>query len=198
MKILFAAPDRDLLECYKELLEGEYGEIVTAFDGAQVLTLLSAESFDAVIIDRALPRVDGKTLIRRISERKLPVIVLTDEPVSARLLAEEPLPNEYLAYPFGVKKLSDTISSVLQKASSGERIRIGDAEIALSGFRIINGPSLTGREIDVLRSLIGGSPVTTADGAYISALNAKFALSGSGVRIRYRAQKGFETVTNDE
>ncbi|MBR6915826.1 MAG: response regulator, partial [Clostridia bacterium] len=83
MKILFAAPDRDLLECFKQLLAGEFGETVTAFDGTQVLTLLSAENFDAVILDRALPRVDHKTLVARIREKDLPSVVLTDEPVSA-------------------------------------------------------------------------------------------------------------------
>ena len=42
MKILFAAPDRDLLECFKQLFETDLGETVTAFDGTQVMTLLSA------------------------------------------------------------------------------------------------------------------------------------------------------------
>ena len=59
MKILFAAPDRDLLECFRKLLETDLGETVTAFDGTQVLTLLASESVDAVILDRDLPRVPG-------------------------------------------------------------------------------------------------------------------------------------------
>ena len=48
MRILFAAPDRDLLECYKKLLESDFGETVTAFDGTQVYSLMSAEKFDIV------------------------------------------------------------------------------------------------------------------------------------------------------
>ncbi|MBR7032325.1 MAG: hypothetical protein IKI03_01670 [Clostridia bacterium] len=198
MKILFAAPDRDLLECFKQLLAGEFGETVTAFDGTQVLTLLSAENFDAVILDRALPRVDHKTLVARIREKDLPSVVLTDEPVSARLLTDEVLPNEYLSYPFDAKKLSAVIKGVLEKSSSAERINVEDVGITVREFRIKNGPGLTAGEIDVLKSLIEGRPVTTSDGAYISALNAKFAGVGSKVRIRYRAKKGFIAVTENE
>ncbi len=198
MKILFAAPDRDLLECCKKLLESDIGETVTAFDGTQVVSLLSTESFDAVILDRMLPRVDIKTLVSRIHEKKLPVIVLTDEPVSARILTDEPLPDEYLPYPFDAKKLSGVINRVLDTASSGGKIIVGDAGIAVFGSRIDNGPRLTAKEIGVLESLTGGEAVTTADGAYISALNAKFEAVGSKARIRYRAKKGFEMVTEDE
>ena len=96
MKILFAAPDRDLLECFRKLLETDLGETVTAFDGTQVLTLLATESVDAVILDRDLPRVDHPTLVSRIREKNIPVVVLTDGPVTAAMLTGEPTANEYL------------------------------------------------------------------------------------------------------
>ena len=56
----------------------------------------------------------------------------------------------------------------------------------------------TAGEIRVLRSLANGEAVSSDDGAYITSLNAKFAACGSKTRIRYRAKKGFETVTEDE
>ena len=37
MRILLAAPDRDLLDCYRSILQADFGETVTAFDGTQVL-----------------------------------------------------------------------------------------------------------------------------------------------------------------
>ncbi len=198
MKILFASPDRDLLDCFRQLLDGEFGETVTAFDGTQVLTLISSENFDGVILDFSLPRVDNKTLITKIREKKLPVVVLTDGPVTSRLLTEEPLPNDYLSYPFGFEKLSHVIRGVIEKASSGEKRKTGDIEIDIPSFRIKNGPGLTSKEIDVLSSVINGGLVTTSDGAFISALNAKFAKAGSKIRIGYKATKGFELVTYDE
>ena len=58
MRVLFAVPDRDLLRCYDKLLEAAFGDVVTAFDGTQVLTMLIEEQYDIVVLDRKLPRVE--------------------------------------------------------------------------------------------------------------------------------------------
>lgn len=198
MKILFAAPDRDLLECYKQLLEKDLGEIVTAFDGTQVLALLSTENFDAAILDCSLPRVDHKKLVAKMQEKKIPIVALINETVSVRHLTEEPLPNAYLPYPFDAKKLCEVINGALEKASSDEKICVGDVEVIVSEFRIKNGSKLTDKEIDALRAISSCQPLTTADGVCIGALNVKFERSDYKTRIRYGIKKGFEAVTEDE
>ena len=103
MRIMLAAPDRDLLECYKKLLEDDLGETVTAFDGTQVLSLLSTESFDVVILDDALPRIGFDKLAKRIGEEKIPLVVLTD--VAARL-----------TYPFTPETIESVIRDAFEKA----------------------------------------------------------------------------------
>ena len=198
MKILFAAPDRDLLECCKKLLETDCGETVTAFDGTQVLYMLEHESFDIVILDRDIPRIDYRKIISRIHEKELPVILLIDEPVSARQLTEEALPTAYLSYPFTSGQLGGVIQDITEKLSSGENLDIFGTEIIVSEFRLAGGCRLTVKEIDVLRSLLCGEHVTTSDGAYISALNEKFTRTGSKARIRYMTGNGFELVAENE
>lgn len=198
MKILLAAPDRDFLACYSKLLEPEFGEIVTAFDGPQIIALLSVEPFDGVILDSNLPRMAVKTIIARVHEKGVPVLVLTPSSVSAHQLIEEPLPNGYLSYPFTAAALTDALRDMLEKTSSSERLSFGGVEIDVPGFRIRGGPSLTGGEIDVMRALQNGEPLSADDGACISALNAKLARVGSKVSIKYRSKKGFELVSEDE
>ena len=198
MKILFAAPERDLLECYKILLEEDFGETVTAFDGTQAASLLSTENFDIVVLDRDIPRIDHKKLTQLAHKNNSPVIVLTDEPVSAAQLTEDVIPNAYLSYPFNPEEMEDKIRDMIDKATSDEKLTVGDTEIEVSGFRIKDGPRLTSTEINVLQSLKNGGSVTTEDGAYISALNAKFTQTGTKTRIKYKEKKGFELVTEDE
>ena len=198
MKILFAAPERDLLECYKILLQEDFGETVTAFDGTQVASLLSTENFDIMVLDRDIPRIDHKKLTQLAQKNKTPVIVLTDEPVSASQLTEDVIPNAYLSYPFNTEELEDKIREMIDKACSDEKLSVGDTEIGVSDFRIIDGPSLTSTEINVIKSLVNGGSVTVDDGAYISAINTKFLKTGSKTRIKYRTRKGFELVTEDE
>ena len=122
MKILFAAPDRDLLECYKKLFEADLGETVTAFDGTQVLSLLMTESFDVLILDRNIPRVDYEKIIERANGKSVPTIVLTDETVGARA-AEKALPNGWLSYPFTFARIKETILEALEKRKIEERTK---------------------------------------------------------------------------
>ena len=117
MKILFAAPDRDLLECYKKLFEDDLGQTVTAFDGTQVITLLSAESFDHLILDRNIPRVDHHVIIERANNSCIPVVLLTDEPAGVRQQAE----NGSLAYPFTFERIKEAVRDALDKSQSMER-----------------------------------------------------------------------------
>ncbi len=120
MKILFAAPDRDLLECYKKLLEDDVGETVTAFDGTQVLTLLATEGFDVLILDKKIPRVDHKTILERASGKCVPVIVLTDESAASRR-PEEHFSNGALSYPFTFARLKDAVRDTLGDNRNNER-----------------------------------------------------------------------------
>ncbi|MBR5746367.1 MAG: hypothetical protein IKX92_03810 [Clostridia bacterium] len=195
MRILFAAPDRDLLECYKKLMESDFGETVTAFDGTQVYSLMSAEKFDIVIIDSGIPRVDCKKLLLQAQETCTPVILLTEKPVRAGTLTDETVSNEYLVYPFAPAQVVQTVRGILEKAASGERLHIDGMEINVPEFRIAGGPRLTSKEIDVVRTLLSGGIVSADDGPYVSALNSRFASVGSNVRIKYGTKKGFELVT---
>ena len=198
MRILLAAPDRDLLECYQKLLEADLGETVTAFDGTQVLYLLSSEQFDIVVLDSEIPRIDYRHLVGRMREQGLPVIVLINEPVSVRRLTETPPANNYLSYPFSAADLAEIIKDTLEKKESGERMTVYGRDIDISAFRIEGGPYLTGGELDVLKALTEGRRVTDSQGVYVSALNMKLLEAGSRAKIRYRTGKGFELVNEDE
>ena len=110
MRILLAAPDRDLLTCYREILAVPFGEVVTAFDGTQVLSLLQTESFDLVLLDSDIPRVSRKGLFRRIREKKIPVIEMT----AGRNLPGDPAPDAVLTYPFTPEEICAAVSSQLQ------------------------------------------------------------------------------------
>ena len=198
MLILFASPHRDLLECCKKLFDHDLGETVTAFDGTQVLYLLAKESFDIVILDRYIQRVDSREITERVHRKNIPVVILTYDSLSAHTLTEEPVPNAYLPYPFDSEKISGVISNVLAKAASGETLKAGKAEIEVAKFRIKDGPRLTADEIDVLKAIAEGKRVASKDRVFISSLNAKLAKAGSDTRIKYRAKKGFEQVTENE
>lgn len=199
MRILLAAADRDLLRSYRKLLGDALGEIVTAFDGAQVLTLTADESFDVMVLNEDIPRVEYTHIVQRMTNAGMPVIVLLNEPIGTQVLQGSPLANAYLSFPFRSEELIELIRDVSEKAASEERFIAVDAEVDVPRFRLTNGPRLTAAEIDLLRLLSEGKAVDAAKiGVYISALNGKLDKINSKARVRYRAGEGYQLVTLDE
>lgn len=100
MRILLAVSERDLLECYKLLLEGEGMEVLTAFDGAQALAIATTKRPDAVVLDVHLPRVDHLTLVRRLKNNDIPVLILSDSPEDREKLRLKATADTVLIHPF--------------------------------------------------------------------------------------------------
>jgi DNA-binding response OmpR family regulator len=79
MKILIVDDDQNILRLYKEELEEEGYEIVTASNGQEAMEQFERESPDLVTLDILLPDVDGIKLLRQMKEKRprLPVIMST-------------------------------------------------------------------------------------------------------------------------
>ena len=198
MRILLAAPDRDLLQCCSELLARDAGETVTAFDGTQVMTLLDTESFDLTLLDRSLPRIGSPHIIARMNERRIPTVVLLNSTVKMQDLMEQPLPVDYLSYPFDPEELLNEVKDVVALASSGEQLSFGDMEADTVTFRLKGGERITAAEFRMLKSLLTGQRLEKAGlGVYAGALNEKLAKQHSRVRIRYRAGEGYQLVKDE-
>ncbi len=198
MRILLAAPDRDLLQCCSELLARDAGETVTAFDGTQVMALLDTESFDLALLDRSLPRIGIPHIIGRLIERRIPVVVLLNGAVTLTDLMDQPLACDFLSYPFESEELIDEVRTVAGLASSEERVAFGDMEIEARAFRINGGERVTAAEYRMLKALTSGERLEKAELAvYAGALNEKLAKQKSRVRIRYRAGEGYQLVQDE-
>ena len=117
MRVLFAAPDRDLLRCFQKLLCPPAEEVVTAFDGTQVLALLEAGRYDLAVLDCELPRVKVQQLLQRLKEADIRTIVLVNEP--GRQLQGD----AFLSYPFSSAELIDAIRTL-----TAENIKFSNEE----------------------------------------------------------------------
>ena len=79
---LLVVDDEEInLEIISEYLEGEQYELTMVENGERALAALGAQSFDAVILDRMMPGLDGLEVLRRMQQdarlRVVPVIMQT-------------------------------------------------------------------------------------------------------------------------
>jgi CheY-like chemotaxis protein len=102
-------------------------EVVESFDGEDVLNQLAIRSFDVVLLDTCMPKLNGQVVLDRIRHGRipgvtseLPVIAVTARAVEEdreRFLAMGM--NEYLVKPFAMQQLQETIEGVVGNTRSG-------------------------------------------------------------------------------
>jgi len=113
--------NRDVAE---RILSGEGASVELAGDGSAALTALgnSPDGFDIVLMDMQMPVMDGYTATRQIRATealaKMPVVALTAGAFKAqRDLALKAGVNAFVAKPFDVEQLVDTIVELTRAAS---------------------------------------------------------------------------------
>jgi two-component system OmpR family response regulator len=65
-RLLLVEDDDDTREMYGEMLRFAGYEVVAARNGQQAIALAAKDRFDLVILDVALPKVDGITVVRTL------------------------------------------------------------------------------------------------------------------------------------
>ncbi len=200
MKILLESSDRDLLHSYAKLLTLDGHEVVSAFDGAQVLSMLQEQGWDLLLLEDAPPRVKREILISVARDQEVPVIVMLCGRLQVRHLLRSDLPEAYLSLPFLPTDLAGLIESVRCKKASDEHLPCGDATIDVGAFRFVDSTvRLTVQEMDLLghpevRQKPGSKLVRTL----ILALNEKLSRLGKATRLIYEYGKGYGLVNQDD
>lgn len=90
-------------------------------DGEEAEAALSTTSYDAVVLDLGLPKMDGLSLLRRLRSRQnpVPVLVLTARgAVGDRVAGLDAGADDYLAKPFDLAELQARLRALLRRSKS--------------------------------------------------------------------------------
>ena len=79
MKVMIVDDDPHVLRYYKEELEDEQYDVVTASSAKEAMEIFERENPDIVTLDIVMPDMDGISVLRWMKERKpnIPVIMST-------------------------------------------------------------------------------------------------------------------------
>ena len=115
-KILIVDDEPGIQAMIKALLTMAGHESVTAEDGLKALELITNNTFDLIITDLRMPRMDGLSLIRKVAAlgTSIPVILVTGytSPETASEAIKLGVCG-YLAKPFKIDELLSTVGSAL-------------------------------------------------------------------------------------
>jgi DNA-binding response OmpR family regulator len=119
-------------------LRKEGYDVIPALDGREALDRLRDDSFDLVVLDVMLPRMDGFDVCRAIRSRStVPIIMLTAKTEETdKVLGLELGADDYITKPFSVREFRSRVKAVLRRAALAqpetqfeEPIEAGDLHI---------------------------------------------------------------------
>ena len=120
MRILVVEDDRDLNRQLVEALNGAGYVADRAYDGEEGYFLGDTESYDAVVLDLGLPKMDGISIVERWREnsRSMPVLILTArDRWSDKVAGIDAGADDYVVKPFHMEEVLARLRALIRRAS---------------------------------------------------------------------------------
>ncbi len=136
-RILIVDDDRDLTAMLKAYLEGEGFTVSVVHSGEEALSEVTADEYDAIILDVMLPGISGSEVLRRIRlSSNVAVIMLTanGDRVS-RASGLENGADDYVPKPYFPRELVARLRAVLRRHDSRHyemgrtRFKVGNLDV---------------------------------------------------------------------
>ena len=160
MRLLVIEDEADLLSSLAKALREEGYAVDTAADGEDGLYKAENSSYDSIVLDVMLPRLDGWEVLERLRKsKKTPVLMLTARDAARdRVRGLDSGADDYLVKPFDLDELFARIRALIRR-SAGKTLNVieianlvintASRQVFLSGIQV----ALTAREYCLLEFL---------------------------------------------
>ena len=206
MRILVAEDDDRTADYLIQGLRESWHVVDRAADGETALAMARDGVYDALVLDRMLPELDGLSVLRRLRQEghRTPVLMLSAIASTAdRVEGMRAGADDYLAKPYAFTELLARIEAVARRADRSLRLsvlRVGDLELdtaARLASRAGRQIALQRRELLLLELLMRhAGQIVTRDMLLKAAWEYEFEPRGNIVdmhihRLRKKVDEGF-------
>ena len=122
-KILVVDDEQVLVKGIKFNLEHEGYQVEVGYDGEQAVELAREGSFDLIILDLMMPKIDGLQACMRIREfSNVPIIMLTARGEDTdKIIGFEYGADDYITKPFNILEVKARIRALLRRSGAAEQ-----------------------------------------------------------------------------
>ncbi len=164
MKLLLAEDTKDLNSAIKRVLEFAEYEVDSVFDGEEALEKIEKDSYDGIILDIMMPKIDGMEVLTEIRRRHIltPVLMLTAKAeIDDRVAGLDAGADDYLTKPFAMKELLARIRSMIRRRDnySEKQMQFEDIFLNAENFALTAGNSvrLSIKEFELMQVLMSNT-----------------------------------------
>lgn len=159
--VLIIEDNRNISEMVGEYLEGRGFEIDYAVDGIDGYRLASENTYDAIVLDLMLPRLDGVEVCKRLrseARKATPILMLTArDTLDDKLRGYAEGADDYMVKPFAMRELDARLRALTRHAAPPMQA------LAVAGLHYDPQAMLASREGQRI-------PLTRLQGALLAAL----------------------------
>jgi two-component system, OmpR family, response regulator MprA len=164
--VLVVDDDPPLRRMLARTLSAEGYDVTVAGDGGGALAAAERAAPDVIVLDVAMPALDGLAVCRRLRSKGLatPILMLTArDGVPDRVAGLEAGADDYLVKPFAIQELIARLRALTRRvtdAHAGALRSYGDLTLDVEGRKAVRGGraiELTGREAALLELLLRDS-----------------------------------------
>ena len=151
-RILVVEDDADAADYILKGLREEGYTVEHVADGRDGLYLASASTFDAIVMDRMVPGMDGLAVVKalRAAEVETPILILSAlAQLDERVKGLKAGGDDYLTKPFGFSELSARLANLMRRGQSKPTqtaLACGDLHLDLLSRKVTR----AGRLLDLL------------------------------------------------
>jgi two-component system response regulator MprA len=136
-RVLVVDDEPAVRRALERALRLEHYDVELAEDGQDALDVLARDAVDAVVLDVAMPRLDGLEVCRRLRRAgdRTPVLMLTArDAVDDRVLGLDAGADDYLVKPFALRELKARLRALLRRlGEDGEATVLRFSNLTLDG-----------------------------------------------------------------
>jgi two-component system, OmpR family, response regulator MprA len=162
-RVLVVDDDPPLRRMLARTLTAEGYDVTVAPDGGAALLEAERAAPDVIVLDVAMPALDGLAVCRRLRSKGLPtpILMLTArDAVPDRVAGLEAGADDYLVKPFAIQELIARLRALTRRGSeahAGGLRSYGDLTLDVDGRKAVRAGrpiDLTAREVDLLELLL--------------------------------------------
>jgi two-component system OmpR family response regulator len=142
MRVLVIEDNQEVAHQIMEALEQEFLVVDIASDGEEGWFLGDTESYDTVILDLGLPKLDGLNLLQKWRENgnQVPVLILTSRDTwQEKVTGLKVGADDYMSKPFKLEEVMARVEALIRRSSgdAGPVLRCGRLELEPVSTRVI-------------------------------------------------------------
>jgi two-component system response regulator MprA len=159
-RVLVVDDDLSVRRMLDRTLAAEGFDVAVAADGGGALGAVERAAPDVIVLDVAMPGVDGLAVCRRLRSRGLatPILMLTArDAVPDRVAGLEAGADDYLVKPFAPEELVARLRALTRRHADQDVLSYADLVLDMRARAVTRGGraiELTGREADLLELLL--------------------------------------------